>query len=69
MYQGDQNVVRGFGGKPDGKRPLGTPRHRWEFCIKIDLQVVVLGAWAASLSANMNGGLSLVRAEMNLLVD
>jgi hypothetical protein len=27
-------------GKPEGKRPLGRPRHRWEGNIKIDLQEV-----------------------------
>jgi hypothetical protein len=25
-------------GKPEGKRPLGRPRRRWEENIKIDLQ-------------------------------
>ena len=25
-------------GKPEGKRPLGKPRHRWEDNIKIDLE-------------------------------
>jgi hypothetical protein len=24
-------------GKPEGKRPLGTPTHRWEDNIKMDL--------------------------------
>jgi hypothetical protein len=24
----------------EGKRPLGRPRHRWEYCIKMDLQEV-----------------------------
>ena len=27
-------------GKPEGKRPLGRPRHRWEDNIKMDLQEV-----------------------------
>jgi hypothetical protein len=27
-------------GKPEGKRPLGRPRRRWEDNIKIDLQEV-----------------------------
>jgi hypothetical protein len=27
-------------GKPEGKRPLGRPRRRWEGNIKIDLQEV-----------------------------
>ena len=25
-------------GKPEGKRPLGLPRYRWEDNIKVDLQ-------------------------------
>jgi len=25
-------------GKPEGKRPLGRPRHKWEDNIKMDLQ-------------------------------
>ena len=29
--------------KPEGKRPLGRPRHRWEDTIKIDLQEVGFG--------------------------
>jgi hypothetical protein len=32
-------VYTGFWwGTPEGKRPLGRPRHRWEDNIKIDLQ-------------------------------
>jgi len=27
-------------GKPEGPRPLGKPRHRWEDNIKMDLQEV-----------------------------
>ena len=27
-------------GKPEGKRPLGRPRRRWEHNIKMDLQEV-----------------------------
>ena len=30
-------------GKPDGKRPLGRPRRRWEDNIKMNLQQVVWG--------------------------
>ena len=34
-------------GKPEGKRPLGRPRRRWEDNIKMDLQEVggVRGDW------------------------
>jgi hypothetical protein len=28
-------------GKPEGKRPMGRPRRRWEDNIKMDLQEVV----------------------------
>jgi hypothetical protein len=30
-------------GKPEGKRPLGRPRCRWEDNIKMDLQEVGVG--------------------------
>jgi hypothetical protein len=33
-------MVEDVGGKPEGKRPLGRPRRRWEDNIKIDLQEV-----------------------------
>ena len=34
-------------GKPEGKRPLGRPRHTWEDNIKMDLREVgrVCGNW------------------------
>ena len=35
-------------GKPEGKRPLGKPRRRWENNIKMDLKEVGCGAWTGS---------------------
>jgi hypothetical protein len=32
-------------GKPEGKTPLGRPRHRWEDNIKMGLQEVGCGVW------------------------
>jgi len=32
-----------FGGEPEGKRPLGRPKHRWEDNMKIYLQEVGCG--------------------------
>jgi hypothetical protein len=29
--------------KPEGKRPLGRPRHRWEDGIRMDLRKTCLG--------------------------
>jgi hypothetical protein len=36
----DRGVNRVVAGKPEGKRPLGRPRRRWEDNIKMDLQEV-----------------------------
>ena len=33
-----RGVYRVLVGKPEGKRPLGRPRRRWEDNIKMDLQ-------------------------------
>jgi len=35
-----RGVYRVLVGKPEGKRPLGRARHRWEDNIKVDLQEV-----------------------------
>jgi hypothetical protein len=35
---GDRSVYRVMVGKPERKRPLGRPRHRWDDNIKMDLQ-------------------------------
>ena len=35
-----RGVFRVLVGKPDGKRPLGRPRRRWDDNIKMDLQEV-----------------------------
>jgi len=37
MWGEDRGVHRVLVGKPDGKRPLGRPRRRWENNIKMDL--------------------------------
>jgi hypothetical protein len=38
-----RGVYRVLMGKPDGKRPLGRPSHRWDDNIKMDLQEVGCG--------------------------
>jgi len=42
----NRGIYRILVGKPDGKRPLGRPRHRCEDNIKMDLQEV--GVWTGS---------------------
>jgi hypothetical protein len=41
--QGERRgVYKVFVGRPEGKRPLGTPRRRWEDNIKLDLREIVI---------------------------
>jgi hypothetical protein len=40
-----RGVNRVLVGKPEGKRPLRRPRHRWEDNIMTDLQEMGWGAW------------------------
>jgi hypothetical protein len=39
----ERNVYKVLVGKPEGKRPLGRPRHRWEDGIRMDLRETGLG--------------------------
>ena len=56
-------------GKPEGKRPLGRPRSRWEDNIKRDLQEVVggCGDWM-ELAQDRGRWRALVSTVMNLRV-
>jgi len=40
LMGGQERRIQGFGGEPEGKRPLGRPRRRWGDNIKMDLQEV-----------------------------
>jgi hypothetical protein len=42
--------------KPEGKRPLGRPRHRWEANIKMDLEEVGWGAWTGLMRLKIGTG-------------
>jgi hypothetical protein len=43
-------------GKPEGKRPLGRPRRRWEDNIKMELQEVGVKAWTGSMWLRIGTG-------------
>ena len=64
-----RGVYRVLVGKPEGKRPLGRPRRRWEDNIKMDLQEVGCGGvdWA-DLAQDRDRSRALVNAVMNLRV-
>jgi len=42
--------------KPEAKRPLGGPMHRWEHNIKTDLQEVGWGAWTGLIWLRVGTG-------------
>jgi len=64
-----RGVYRVLVGKPDGKRPLGRPRRKWDDNIKIDLQEVGCGGmdWM-ELAQDRDRWWALMNAVMNLRV-
>ena len=62
-------VFRVLVGKPEGNRPLGRPRRRWEDNIKMDLREVGCGGmdWI-ELAKDRIRWRTLVTAVMNLRV-
>ena len=65
----ERGVYRVLVGKPEGKRPLGRPRHRWVDNIRIDLQEVGCGYmdWIG-LAQDRDRWWTLVSAVMNFRV-
>jgi hypothetical protein len=55
----ERKVYKVLVGKPEGKRPLGRPRRRWEDGIRMDLRILALGVWIGFdwLRTGTGGGL------------
>ena len=68
-YGGGERGAQGFGGKSEGKRPLGRPRYRWEDNIRMDLQEVGggYGDWK-DLAQDRDRWRAVVSTVMNLRV-
>jgi len=63
-----RGVHRVLVGKPEGKRPLGRPRRRWEDNIKMDLREVGgVGDWM-ELAHDRDRWRALVNTVMNFRV-
>jgi hypothetical protein len=64
----DRKVYRVLVGKPEGKRPLGRPRLRWEEEIRMDLRDIGWGVEWILLAQDKDRWRALVNAVMNLRV-
>jgi hypothetical protein len=55
----ERKVYKVLVGKPEGKRPLGRPRRRWEDGIRMDLREIGFGVWIGfdCLRTGTGGGL------------
>ena len=64
-----RGLYRVLVGKPEGKRPLGRPRRRWEDNIKMDLRKVGCGGmdWI-QLAQDRDRWRAVVNAVMDLRV-
>jgi hypothetical protein len=64
-----RNAYRLLVGKPEGKRPLGRPRRRWVYNIKMDLEKVGWGDvdWIG-LAQDKNRWRAVVNSVLNLRV-
>ena len=64
-----RDVYRFLVGKPEGKRPLGRPRHRWEDNIKMVLQGVGCGVMGwIELAQDRDSWRALVNAVLNIRI-
>ena len=64
-----RGVYRFFVGKPERKKPLGRPKHRWEDNIKMDFHGVGGGVLdRIELAQDRQRWRALVKAVMNLRV-
>jgi hypothetical protein len=65
----ERKVYNVFVGNPEGKTPLGRPRRRWKYGIRMDLREIGLGGvdWI-QLALDRDRCRAVVSAMMNLRV-
>jgi hypothetical protein len=61
-----RGAYRALVGKPEGRRPLGRPRRRWEDNIKMDLREVGWGIDWIIVAQDRDRWRAVAKAVMNL---
>jgi hypothetical protein len=58
-HEGGERCLRGLVGRPEGKRPLGRPRLKWEDNIKMGLREIGIDEanWIRLAQVGSSGGL------------
>jgi hypothetical protein len=51
----ERKVYKVLVGKPEGRRPLGRPRHRWEDGVRMDVREIGLGGGGLDSSGSGQG--------------
>jgi hypothetical protein len=64
----ERKVYKVLVGKPEGKRPLGRPRRRWKYRIRMHFRKVGLGGWIGFDWLRTGTGGGLLSAVMKLRV-
>jgi hypothetical protein len=64
----EERYIQNFGGKPEGKRPLGRLGRRWDDNIIVDLEEVGWGMDWIDLTQDRDRWRAIVNAVMNLWV-
>jgi hypothetical protein len=68
MYGEKRGAYRILVGRPEGRRPLGRPKRRWEDNIKMDLEDEGWGMNWIELAQDRDRWRAIVNAVMNLRV-
>jgi hypothetical protein len=56
MYGERRGMYRVLVERPEGKRPLGRPRHRWDDNIRMEIQVLGREAWTGFIWLRLGTG-------------
>ena len=65
---GGKRCAQGSSREPEGKRPLGRPRHRWEDDIRMDLREVGGGRHCVEFAQDRDRWRALANTVMNFRV-